>query len=612
MKKKYIYLLAVCFIVFLVSFQIQKKEIPISVPKSETLFPYINGPEQKTSIPSEKTTYLKPFNKGKKSRFAIYLTDTDSSWLGLVRGLKSIGIPFLITKDLSKALEHRVVFAYPFLSGRQLNTPKKMEAMKTFLSKGGVLLTSNIYGALDTTLGKEEQKVSKQHEKLLFNKHKYTRSFLHANEQEISFANKKDPDSLLTATSFSYTTAKPIAFYEDNTAAIIQKTYGKGSVFFFGLDVGFFLNKSYNNRQSADPNLSFKDFSPKVDVFLRLLKEIYVDNDPTAITFGSVPYHRAVSVIITHDIDSTKSLSRSIEFAKLEKNQNAPSTYFVTTHYVKDYEEMDFFNPKSLPILQQIKDLGMDLASGGVTKSNFLPSFPIGSGKEKYPEYNPAVIDKKTIKGGSILGELRVSKFLLENLLTNVKCQSFRPNDLQAPEYLPQALSATQYSFSSMETASDVWTHLPFQLTYNRKYSALVPVFEFPVLRASLLQINSQIQIAKEISRYGGLFLLSIPLEEEFLPLERQIIKELKDISWFGSLSEFGSFWAARNILSVDVEDNIVKIQAPDPISGFSLEIPKGWKLTKSSSAKTKISQEGNVLIFDKIFGQLELTFSIR
>jgi len=103
---------------------------------------------------------------------------------------------------------------------------------------------------------------------------------------------------------------------------------------------------------------------------------------------------------------------------------------------------------------------------------------PLGSGRERYPRYRPFVESVSRVRGASVLGELRVSRFLLEQL-AGARVVSFRPGRLSYPFSLPQALQATGYRYSSSITANTVLTHLPYQLTHDRADSALQPVTDY-------------------------------------------------------------------------------------------------------------------------------------
>ena len=81
------------------------------------LFAGVMGPSNasvvESAVPADWITY----SQGTTSRLAILLTDPDSCWLGLAHGLKSIGVPFLITRNVQEAVRHQVVMVYPIISG---------------------------------------------------------------------------------------------------------------------------------------------------------------------------------------------------------------------------------------------------------------------------------------------------------------------------------------------------------------------------------------------------------------------------------------------------------------------------------------------------------------
>lgn len=55
--------------------------------------------------------------------------------------------------------------------------------------------------------------------------------------------------------------------------------------------------------------------------------------------------------------------------------------------------------------------------------------FPMGTGTEQYPSYTPFVKARNVAYNGTILGELRISKFLLEHF-SGQTLVSFRPGQL--------------------------------------------------------------------------------------------------------------------------------------------------------------------------------------
>lgn len=105
----------------------------------------------------------------------------------------------------------------------------------------------------------------------------------------------------------------------------------------------------------------------------------------------------------------------------------------------------------------------------------------MGSGGERYPGYQPIVISRDKARDGSVLGELRISKLLIESLAKPVQVANFRPGHLSNPQVLPQALEATGYRFSSSVRAGNVLSHLPIHLTYGRGAESETGTIEFPL-----------------------------------------------------------------------------------------------------------------------------------
>ncbi len=63
-------------------------------------FDGVSGPNAVTAIAAAQPTQWQVYDKGAASRLAIFLTDKNSAWLGLVHGLKTIGVPFRITTNI--------------------------------------------------------------------------------------------------------------------------------------------------------------------------------------------------------------------------------------------------------------------------------------------------------------------------------------------------------------------------------------------------------------------------------------------------------------------------------------------------------------------------------
>ena len=108
-------------------------------------FAGVAGPDEVSAPPPMQKASISDFDHGSDHRLAILVTDPNSGWLGLARGLKSHGIPFRMTTDVASALRHKVVFAYPMISGRALKS-SDFAKLAQHVHQGGYLLAFDVEG----------------------------------------------------------------------------------------------------------------------------------------------------------------------------------------------------------------------------------------------------------------------------------------------------------------------------------------------------------------------------------------------------------------------------------------------------------------------------------
>lgn len=583
-------------------------------------FPGVSGPSHVTVVPPAAPADWTTYRHGSASRLAILLTDPDSSWLGLAHGLKSIGIPFLITRNVEEAVLHPVVLVYPIISGKVLS-PEELRALAGVPRAGGTLIGIQVLGGgLNKIFGFREAIASRQRFDIEFgHTDPVLTSFTEPRERRLSLGHREKPSDVIG--TFGYTeSAEPLATFEDGTAAVTGKIYGPGRAYAIGLDLGFLLLKGYNNRGEELVRAYDNQFDPMLDVWLRLLKTIYQSTPGGGVTLGTVPSGKSLSVLLTHDVDFTQSIKNAVDYAEYEKSQGLVGTYFIQTKYIRDYNDDIFFNDEGVRYLRRLAELGMELGSHTIAHSKVFNQFPMGTGQEAYPSYAPFVKDQTTAYNASILGELRVSKFLIEHF-SGQRVVSFRPGELSNPFSLPQALRATGYRYSSTATANNSLTHLPYQLNYDRMTKSEVEIFEFPVtiedeeLPKMGDRLPQALEVARQVSRYGGLCVVLIHpnILDHKLAFERGFVAGVRPYAWFGTVSQFGEWWATRNNVQVDVVTDKasarVTVTAPKALTGLTLDMPEGWRLVQAGPSKG-IEQRGPAVVLPEWQGTQTLVFT--
>jgi len=596
------------------------------------IVPGLKGPAHRTVVPPPQPALWRTYAGGSKSRLAILLTDTNSAWLGLIHGLETMGVPFRVTTDWREAIQHRVLFVYPEISGSVLQYDA-LQSIASFPRRGGVLMSCGVLGGgLNQVFGFGDAIPSKSHSEVRFvatNVH--TSAFTEPREWTFRIANPRQPQA--TAGSYTFTKPHPVveggatvpfnalAVYDDGTVAITQRHFqGGGSAYAFGWDIGNLILLGHNNREEGIARSYVNQFEPSLDVQLRLIRSIYEHGQPGAVTLGTVPNNRSLTVLFTHDIDYSRSLSNALEFASLAKSAGLRATFFLQSKYVRDYEDDIFFHDRGFPIIRKLVEMDMEVASHSVSHSPVFARFELGTGNESYPEYAPFVRDRKTTRNGTILGELRVSKFLIESL-TGVEVLSFRPGELSNPYSLPQALSAVGMRFSSSVTANNSLTHMPFRMNYARERTSELPMFEFPVSiedeESPRLgdRLESGLILARQLSRYGAIcsILIHPDVLGHKLEFGRRFISSTKQAAWFDTVSGFGRWWESRNQTRVDSaqdgESLTVTLECPSRIRGLTLNGPSGFKLVDTKPSSLKVVTYSEQFVVDDVQGKAVLRF---
>lgn len=586
------------------------------------IYPGVAGPEQRTVVPAAEPAQWTAYAGGGDSRLSVLLTDPESSWLGLAHGLKAAGIPFTITTDYRDSLRHRAILVYPRISGAVLASDA-LQALAAVPREGGTLIGVNVLGGgLQEVFGFREAVAARDRSRLIWQ----NGDEAPGNDRETVLPLGSADGTLDPVGTYAYEGSRhtPLARYDDGSAAIVGRAIGSGHAYAIGIDPGELLLKGQNFRAAALARSYVNDYEPALDVLMRFIARLYRQAEPRAVLLRPVPDGRDLAVVIGHDVDYTDSLANSLEYARIEREAGISATYFIQTKYMRDWNDRVILDEAGPGILSDLSAMGMELASHGVSHSLVFADFPLGSGDEAYPAYRPFVRSAATTLGGTILGELRVSRFLIEELSGAAPVVSFRPGHLANPEALPQALAATGYRYSSAVTANASLTHLPFRLKHHRGSTAEVPVYEFPVTiedeHAPPLggRLPEAIALARRIARHGGLCMVLIHPDVlgHKLDFERRFIEAVRDFSWFGTLADYGAWWAARDAVEIDVSAHggelAVSVTAPAPVRDLTLDLPPGARLADVSGERARgLRTAGNRLIIDRLDGTREIALVV-
>jgi hypothetical protein len=171
-------------------------------------------------------------------------------------------------------------------------------------------------------------------------------------------------------------------------------------------------------------------------------------------------------------------------------------------------------------------------------------------------------------------------------------------------------------------TANNSLTHLPFQLNFDRQIQAELPVFEFPItIEDEILlpkegALTQAVDLARKIARYGGIYVVLIHTDVAGakLEFEKNLVEAVQEMSWIGSIDDFGKWWEARNSVSVDVVSSgrgkTVELNAPMELEGLAVQVPLNWKFSSCSPAECAVSVSPGIVLLKKAGGNIRLFFS--
>ena len=549
-------------------------------------FQGLRGHEARSFVPPLRKATIADFDHGSNHRLAVLVTDPDSGWLGLARGLKAHGIPFTLTMDVTRALKHKVVFVYPMISGLTLKG-EDFHALDQHVRDGGYLLAFDVEGGGLQDLFGIAGAPRPDHADTL----RWADGSSVPEEAETRIS-RTGSEAAVGALAYLPTSGNVGARFEDGQAGLVCGR-SPGLACALGVDVGTLSERAMDGRGEAIARTYVNGYEPSLDTLYDWISAFYVTGEPMPWLIDTVPAGYKFSIILSHDIDYTKAVKYAKLSADVLRSLGVNATFFMQTKYVRDYNDDVFFRKKTLPDVRGLLSDGMEVGSHSVAHARTFKAFDFGNGHESYPTYRPFVQSKTAARGGTVLGELRVSKFLLVRL-TNADVVSFRAGHLSYPFRLPDALAASGYLYDSSITANSSLTDLPFQLTYGRTGGALAPVYELPVtiedealpsLPKRLGAAN--LVLSKIAARHGLGVILVHPDTGAKLGFERAVISRWRGEAWFPSVREFGDWWRARDDLEIDVDRQGAGWRMSVPVGTYRnirVELPKARAIPQTNA----------------------------
>lgn len=477
------------------------------------------------------------------------------------------GVRHTVTTSIDSASNHALVIATSGIDETTFSASER-ETLRTYVAEGGVLLAGNFKDShLFDLFGITGEDYGRGRHRVHFLKDNLPDTFAWIDESRERTISLGDPDRDLVALSRSYTPgeASVLARFDDGSPAFTKHNYGDGTAYLVGVALRDVTIRNQMNRDFTAQRSFSNGFEPSGDAFPLLVRSLYREHVPTAVRKHTAPLDNRSTLIITHDVDSETGMEWMNRFAEYEQAQGITVNYYITTHYVDDNLFPDYYTPYRDSV-SKLHDQDQRIGSHSVGHFPDFDEFPFGTLNNKRAGYAPRYEGGET-NGGTILGELEVSKSLLEEDVPQ-EVVSFRAGHLLYPDKLVNGLDTLDYKYNSTYSANTVLTSFPYRNVKGRTFSGtLSEVWEVPMTLSDVYandpmteenypeKVDIWLDAHEKYAANGSPVVLLIhPNRRYKIDAEQSFVERLPSETAIVSTEAFGRYWADRLAAEIHTE----------------------------------------------------------
>lgn len=519
--------------------------------------------------------------------------------------VKVTGIPFIVTQDVEVAKNYAMILSSSLFTSSTFSADEKTTLIN-YVQEGGVLVAPRIqdedFYPLFGIDGYENSNARFEvHWDLTLPD--ASLKYIDEPEEEVISLGRNTYASIFKTLGYSTTFANTLATYEDGSSAIIKNSYGNGAAVSIGFSWKEVILRNQINRDYEAQRITSNGFEPTSDVLFLFVRALFLEHTPHTVWKNTSPGRSISSLMITHDIDSATGMDTLEFFVDYERDNNIEATYNITVRYFADNLMSDFYSNRQ-STLDYIQAGGQNFGSHSV--GHFFDFgdddiFPIGNSGNTKDSYHPSN-DGDVTTGGSVYGELEVSKNVLEADIPNQTIRSFRAGHLAFHKYLIDILDDLGYEYNSSFSANDVLTNFPYQNKMGRSFSGEISnVYELPVTISDVFhsnpisifnyfdKANTWLDITRKNHANGAPTVLLIhPNRNYKLEGMSYYLDELPNDINIMEMEDYGDFWRAREdfIFNSELDGNEMTITIPDSVdltNDISFIVADGQSLSNIS-----------------------------
>ncbi len=496
---------------------------------------------------------------------------------------KVTGIPFIVTQEVDVAKNYSMILSSSLFTTSTFTSDEKT-ALIDYVQNGGVLVAPRIQDEdFYALFGIDGYVNSNSRYEIHWNTNlgEASMKYIDEPEEQVISLGRNTYASIYKTLGYSTTFAKTLATFDDGSSAVIKNLYGNGAAVSIGLSWKEVILRNQINRDYEAQRITSNGFEPTSDVLFLFVRALFLEHNPHTVWKNTSPGRSLSTLMITHDIDSATGMDTLEVFVDYETDNDIEATYNITVRYFDDNLMSDFYTNRQ-STMNYIQSHGHNFGSHSV--GHFFDFgdddvFPIGEAGNTRDNYNPTN-DGNITFGGSVYGELEVSKSVLEEDIPNETIRNFRAGHLAYHKYLINVLDELGFEYNSSFSANDVLTNFPFQNKMGRSFSGEISnVYEMPVTISDVFhsnpisifnyfdKANTWLDITrKNLANGAPTVLLIHPNRNYKLEGMSYYLDELPNDINIMEFDKFGDFWRAREafVFNSELDGNEMNITIPD------------------------------------------------
>ncbi|MFA6030708.1 MAG: polysaccharide deacetylase family protein [Elusimicrobiota bacterium] len=549
---------------------------------------------------------------------AVLLLRPDQEALAAARVLEAAGLPFGVTKDLSAAVRHPLVF---IPSGDRSIRPDAQEkkVLRDFVEGGGTLVLQTPPDLMREFTGLHSEKPRRSRRALSL------QAFGDEGFALLDAAELRDLPLASPATRQGIWThglvpasglAQGVASFETREAAIVRRKLGLGRVYTLGFDLRDLVLRPPSGRH-FDASRGKGRFDPSVDAWTLVFRGWYAaavggrGRPARWARLRGLPGDASGLLALTHAVGWGASIDGAEEFLALEQKRGVRATWFVQTKYVTDVLPAPMFDAGMRRLLRKISASGHEIASHSVAHGPDLSALSLGTGEESMKDYRPRLDARGRTHGGTLLGELCLSRGLLREAADDAPVKGFRAPFLSFPVRLDAGLARCGYAWDSSVNAAWALTYRPYRMLRGRAMERESSVREFPMALededapSGFSAPEKVLALLRSVSSVEGTFVWLLHPDRspgKAAALEK-VLAGLPRGTRTTTLSEAAAFEEARAATRFTLEEDgpaaaTLRVAAPAGSRGLSFELSAP---VRACSSKLPVRCAGRVVVLEEI-----------